>query len=352
MTALKGRAIEDFMKSGAGAIRAVLVYGPDAGLARERADLLARRIVADFKDPFNYIELSDADLKSEPGRLADEAAALSFAGGERVVRLRAGGEAAPQAVSTFLELLETGALKSNALVIVEGGDLGPRAGLRVLFEKAKTAVALPCYVDGPEAARALAVSMARTEDLKFDDDALDLVVQLLGEDRAMSRAEIGKLILFKGLKSQRAGAATITRADVRASLVDSAGDAVEDAGEAAADGAAATLSRALFRVAAAGGNPISLLRALQRQFQRLKDAQALMASGMSAGEAMKKLRPPVFFAEEKAFATRLRKWPVERLNEALELILEAEFEAKSTGAPQREIAERAALTLALMPKRN
>lgn len=352
MTALKGRAIEDFMRSGAGTVRAVLVYGPDQGLARERSDALARRIVPDFKDPFNYIELSDADLKSEPGRLADEAAALSFAGGERVVRYTAPGEGAPPAVALLIGLLDSGRLNANALVIVEGGDLGPRSALRQAFEKARRAVALPCYVDGPQAARALAVAMAREEDLKFDDDALDLIVTLIGEDRAMSRAELGKLILFKGLKSQRSGPGTITRADVRANLVDGAGDALDDIADAAADGAGAALSRALWRSAAAGASPISALRALWRSLARLKEAQGSIAAGSSPAEAMKKLRPPVFFGEERAFEARLRMWPPAHLDDALDLILSAEFDAKTTGAPQREIVERAALRVALMVQRN
>lgn len=351
MTALKGRAIDDFMRKGAGEIRAVLVYGPDQGLARERAEALAKRIVADFSDPFNYIELSDADLKTEPGRLADEAAALSFAGGERVVRYRASGEAAPAAVATLIELLDSARLKSNALVIVEAGELSPRSGLRVLFEKSKSAVALPCYVDGPRETRALAIEMAGAEGLKFDEDALDFLVSLLGEDRALSRSEIGKLVLYKGLKSQRSGPGTISRADIRASLVDSAGDATEEAAEAAADGAPASLARALYRSQAAGASPVTLLRALWRQFARLKEAQAHVAGGASPGEAMKKLRPPVFFAEERAFEDRLRKWPAAGIDRALDLLYAAELDAKTTGAPQREIAERAALSLSVMSRR-
>jgi DNA polymerase-3 subunit delta len=348
MTALKGRAIEDFMRKGAQGIRAVLVYGPDQGLARERAQALARRVVADFTDPFNYIELGEADLKSEPGRLADEAAALSFAGGERVVRYRASGEAAAPAVATLIELLDSGRLNSNALVIVEAGELSPRSGLRTLFEKSKSAAALPCYVDGPRETRSLAVAVAAEEALKFDADALDLLVSLLGEDRALARAELGKIVLYKGLKAQRSGPGTISRDDVRACLVDSAGDAADAAAEAAADGAAEALARALWRSAAAGASPIALLRTLWRAVSRLKEAGALVAAGASPAEAMKKLRPPVFFAEERAFAERMRRWSGPRLDAALDLICAAELDAKTTGAPQREIAERAAFAIAAL----
>lgn len=351
MSALKGKDLAAYLKRGAPGPGAVLLYGPDSGLVRERAETLAKKLVADFKDPFNYIELSDADLKAEPARLADEAAALSFAGGTRVVRLKTVGEAAAKAAGALLAGLDGGHLKANALVIIEAGDLAKSSALRKAFEKSKTAMALACYADGPAEVRALALDAARDEDLRFNDDGLDLLVSLLGEDRGVSRSEIDKLILFKGLKAQRSAPGTISLEDVKACLADGVGEALDEAAASAADGAAERLARTLWKSAAAGASPIGLVRALSRAFSRLREAQEFVAAGESPAGAMKRLRPPVFFAEERTFEARLRRWPLARLDAALDLLIEAEIEAKTTGAPQREIAERAALRLALMVRR-
>jgi DNA polymerase-3 subunit delta len=348
MTALKGRAILDFLKTPDAKIDAVLVYGPDLGLVRERGEMLARSVVADLKDPFNAIELTDADLKGEPARLADEAAQLSFLGGRRVIRVRSQGEGAADAARTLIAALDGGSLRANALVVIEAGDLAKTSKLRKAFEEATRAAALPCYVDGPAETRALAVSMAAAEDLKIEPEALDLIASLLGEDRGVTRSELEKLILFKGPKAVRAGAGEITADDVRACLSDGVGDAVEEAASAAADGRPDLAARALWKSSVAGASPISLLRALQRQFARLHAAQALVAEGHTPDGAMKRLRPPVFFAEERAFRARLMRWPSARLETALDLILETELSAKQTGAPQKELAERACLKLATM----
>ncbi len=351
MTALKGRAIKSFLDARDKQVAAVLVYGPDSGLARERALLIASRVVADLKDPFNALELSDAELKDEPGRLADEISALSFAGGERVIRLRTSGEAAVKAAEILLSGLDSGHLKPNGVVIIEAGELTPRSGLRKAFEKSKRGAALPCYADGPADVRAMAQEAARAEDIRFDPDALDLLAAVLGEDHGVSRAEIDKLILYKGPKSVRSGPASITLEDVRASLIDGLGDAMDDTAAAAADGAPARLSAALYKASAAGASPIGLLRALQRSFARLKAANDFIAAGESAASAMKKLRPPVFFAEERAFENRLYKWRGAKLDRALRMLIDAELDAKTSGAPQREIVERAALALAVMGSR-
>jgi len=317
MAALKGKAIKSFLAARDERIAVVLLYGPDSGLARERALLLAARVVADLKDPFNALELSDMELKEEPGRLADEIIALSFAGGERVIRLRTSGEAAVKAVQNLLDGLDSGHLKPNGMVIIEAGELTPRSGLRKAFEKAKCGVALPCYADGPADVRSLAQEAAAAEELRFDPDALDLVVAILGEDHGISRAEIDKLILYKGPSSVRKGPASISLEDVRASLVDGLGDAMDDTAGACADGAPDRLASALHKAATAGASPIGLLRAIQRQFARLKSANDHMAAGDSAASAMKKLRPPVFFAEQRAFENRLYKWRGPKVDQAL-----------------------------------
>lgn len=350
MTALKGRAIKAFLAKPDPDTPAILVYGPDAGLVRERAGLLARRIVEDLNDPFNAIELTDGDLRDEPGRLADELSALSFAGGERVVRLRTSGEASVKAAQTLIDGLDSDAVKPNGLVVIEAGDLGPRSGLRKLFEKAKRGAALPCYADGPADVRELAKDMARDEGLSVDEDALNLLVSMLGDDHGLTRSELDKLILFKGPKSARKGAGAVTVEDVRASLADGPGEALDEATAAALDGAPRALSVALYKAEAAGASPIGLLRGLQRQVARVRTAKAHMDGGDSPSAAMKKLRPPVFFAEQRSFEQRLGKWPSRRLALVARMLVETELEAKTTGAPQREIVERAALRIAVMAR--
>jgi DNA polymerase-3 subunit delta len=59
---LSGRKIQQFLESPAPAVRAVLLYGPDAGLVRERADGLVRGVAGDVGDPFRVAELSPDEV--------------------------------------------------------------------------------------------------------------------------------------------------------------------------------------------------------------------------------------------------------------------------------------------------
>ncbi|MEO1014543.1 MAG: DNA polymerase III subunit delta [Pseudomonadota bacterium] len=332
-------------------VGAALIYGPDSGLVRERATAISLKVTPDLKDPFNAIEFTDQDLKADPARLADEAAALSFSGGRRLIRLRTSGDAASGAAKRLIDGLDGGYLKANALVVIEAGDLAKSSKLRKMFETAKLAVAIPCYEDKPQDVAALAESMASEHGLSFEEDALGYAASLLGIDRGVSRAELEKLIAFVGPKGVARETDAITVDDVRACLVDTTTDAVDEVAGAALDGRQDKLSVALRRSAGAGASEIGLLRGLQRGVTRLSAAQDAIATGSSPRDAMKRLRPPVFFAEQNAFSARLRAWPKGKLAAAMDLLLDAEAAAKSTGAPQRAIAERAAMRVAHLARR-
>ncbi|MEM6414625.1 MAG: DNA polymerase III subunit delta [Pseudomonadota bacterium] len=353
MTALKGRAINAFLNKPDPSKEAVLLYGPDSGLVRERATLLAKNIVADLKDPFNYIELADADLKTDPTRLYDEATALSFSGGKRVIRLRTVGDGATSSAKSLINDLDNGIIKPNALILIEAGDLSKNSKLRKLFEGAEKATTIPCYEDGADDVRALAQQMAAHEGLHFTQDALDLTISLLGEDRGITRAELDKLILFAGPKETRPNdsKSEITIDTVSHCLVDTISDAMDSVANAATDGNLKELAINLYRSKTAGGSAIGLLRALQRSLARLQAAQQSISKGASPGDAMKRLRPPIFYKEQKAFANRLSRWPLSQLEHAHAILVETELKAKTTGAPQQEIIERAAFMIAKLGER-
>ena len=135
---LAGRAILDFLRRPDPAVRAILVYGPDAGLVRERGRILAQSVVADIADPFRVTEIEAKALADDPAQLADEAAALSLTGGRRVVRITG---AADRLSALFADFLAHS--PGEALVVVEAGDLPGRASLRKAFEAAPAAGARP-----------------------------------------------------------------------------------------------------------------------------------------------------------------------------------------------------------------
>jgi len=314
---------------------AVLVYGPDAGLVGERvAALLA--IESSSDDPFGGpVELTAAAVKSDPALLADEAAALSFGGGRHMVRLREASDAVADVLADFLNVAPAG-----GLVVAEAGDLSARSPLRKVFEAAKNAAATPCYADSEADIKRLIAEILAAHGIRMESDVADYLVQNLGSDRAVTRGEIEKLALFVGDSGR------VTVDDAAACIGDSAATSLDAVATATAGGDVDALDRSLSRALSEGVSAVGILRAVARHFMRLHQARGFVSSGKTADQAMDLLRPKVFFKHQGAFRRQIGLWSEARIAGALDILVEAEIDCKSTGMPEDIVCARALLRLA------
>lgn len=347
---IEPRAIAGFLKRPDPACRAVLVWGEDAGLVRERGEALARTVVPDLSDPFRVADLPGAALADDPARLADEAAAMSLTGGRRVVRVRHVTPALGKDLAdSFAAFLRHGSAAHRpedlALVIVEAGELDGRSGLRKLFETADNAAAIACYRDE---ARDLSTVIRETlaqHKVTASADALTWLAGRLGGDRAVTRSELEKLALYVGPGHEA------SLEDARTTVGDSADIGFDDLANATAGGDVAALVRVFDKLTAEGMPAVPILRAVQRHFTRLHYCAGLVASGQDPESAMMRLRPPVFWKEKDDFRAQLRRWPPERLSEALERLLDAEIACKTSGPVAETLAGQCLLEIAARPGR-
>ena len=316
-------------------LRAALMYGPDQGLVRERADRMARAIVEDLTDPFRVSDLSAANIKDNPARLLDEAAALSMTNGARIVRVRGANE---KQVSLFTALFET--KQSLSLVIAEAGELRPRSPLRILFEECDHAVAIGCYLDDTSGIDDLIRDLCQTHNLTITPDARRYLVDNLGSDRLVSRSELDKLVLYLGQSRQ------VTESDVSAVVGDNGAATMHGFAVAVADGDHCQVTRALARLSLQGVTSVQALRGALHHLHRLHLIAIRVASGESVARAVNSLRPPVHFTARSAVQRQALAWSDIKLRRAMSTLLDAEIDCKSRGNLSTVIANMAFLRVA------
>ncbi len=332
---VKPRDIQPLLKSVGKNVRAVLVFGRDEGLARERADLISKQIAPDLSDPFQVAKPALSDIKEHPSILLDELSAISMMGGRRLVRVDGAGVESTEAVKLAL----AGA-QGDGLLVVTAGDIKPTSSLRKTFEAAKNALAIPCYEDNSRDLMGLVHSVLADAGLTATQDAVAYLVDNLGSDRMVSRGELDKLVLYKGAEGGQ-----VTIADAEACVGDTAALGLNQIAEAVTAGDLKRLEKLLERARTAGENAIAILRTLQNRMMRIHLARGHMDQGMSAGEALGKLRPPVFYAERDRFQLELNRWQTRKVEQALDILMEAELDCKTTGNPADVICARALLRL-------
>jgi DNA polymerase-3 subunit delta len=327
---VKSGDAERFIEKPPRGLSAVLVFGPDQGLVRERAEKLVKSVVPDLNDAFRVTDLDDDVLLDDAARLFDEAAAIAMLGGRRVVRVRGAGNSLAKLFESFLD-----DHAGDALVVVESGDLAKGTGLRRVFEEDDKAYAVPCYADSPSDLFDVVRAALKAEALSIDPDAL--------ED-AVTRREIEKLVLYAR------GEKRVTLADVRAAMGDEVEARVEEACDAAAMGDLPRLDLALERLWLADTSPVAVVRMALGHFQRLALLKSYAGRGESADAAIRRLRPPVHFMRIASLKAELQKWSEGRIGEALELLFDTEALCKTTAVPAEAACARALFNVAAMAR--
>lgn len=326
---IDARQLEGFLAA-PGAAKAVLLYGEDAGLIRERALALVRAVAGGTDDPFRVVELGRDEVAAIPAEMAS----VPMTGGRRVVMARDVTDAALGAVKAALDG------KGDGFLVLEGPTLAARSKLRTLLEGAAKGAAIGCYALDNRALGQLIRGVLAEAQVRADADAVTWLTDNLGADQGVTRRELEKLVLYAGPGGQ------VDLEAARLCVGDLAGLSLEDALYAATSGDVAGTDRALELAMAEGSAPVGVLRGGLLHLQKLQRARAAVDGGLSAGEAAKGVRPPLFFRREPAFVQALGLWNAPALAQACERFWEAERACKRTGAADEVIARSAVLGLA------
>lgn len=330
MVAYKAASVSRFLRAPDPACRAMLVYGPDAGLVSERAAALADSLAKKLGPDTEFVRLDDRDYAEDPGRLEIECQTQSMFASGKVVRAKAGARMDAAALKAlFSEPV------ANPL-IVEAGNLRPDSALRKLFEKHAEAAALPCYADERGLSDLIDSELAKS-DLSIDRETKAYLMGRLGADQALSRGEVAKLALYAR------GSGQVTHDDVAAIVGDASEIALDNFVYAVSGGDAAAALRELNRLAASGTDRTVALGALSRHFTKLY----LVATHPGTLEdGAKRLRPPLHYKRRDVFLNHCSKWGVRRLASALPLIQEAVRRTRRTPDLGTAFGERLLVALA------
>lgn len=349
MAKLAPRQIEGFLAAPEPTVRAVLVYGADVGLVRERCKALLGAVVDDPTDPFQVTVLDAAELRADPPRLADEAAAQSLVGGRRVVHVRTADDSVALRFRDFLADPPV-APGDDTLIVADAGELTGRSALRRVFEAAKDAVAIACYHDDARSLPAVISDLLRAHGLTASAEAKAYLVGCLGGDRQLTHREIEKLALYVGAgRPDGADTRTPCVVDVSAAQAcvgDSAVISLDDLAYAVGDGDLPAVERAFTRGLQEGAPPIRALRAVARHFENMHLVAGFVAQGRPVDAAIKALKRPIFWRYTTRFRSQAGAWPAGMLGYAIGRLQDVEAACKRTGAPDVALAARAMLEIA------
>jgi DNA polymerase III subunit delta len=336
LVALRGKEIDTFLARPDPGRPIILLYGPDAGLVRERADALVSSAVEDPHDPFSLVKLDGDELSAEPSRLVDEALTVPLFGGRRAIRVRAGSRNFASGIDT----LATMALK-DCRIVIEAGDLRAESPLRKACERAKTAVAIGCYPDTERDLAKLIDDDLCIADLRLQADARATLMTLLGGDRQASRNELRKLTLFAN------GAGEVTLDHVMSVVADASELKLEPIVDGTFAGKAELVESEFAKALMAGTYPGVIISSAQRQAAWLHKSALAIAEGTPAATLLDSGYPRVHFSRKPMVETALRNFSAARLVSVIDQLATAALDMRKQPGLAAAIAQRALMSIAV-----
>jgi DNA polymerase III subunit delta len=340
MVALRGKDIDSFLARPDPGRPIILLYGPDAGLVRERAEALLKSAVDDPDDPFSLVKLDGDELAAEPSRLVDEALTVPLFGGRRAIRVRAGSRNFASGVDTLADM----SLK-DCRVVIEAGDLRAESPLRKACERAKAAVAIGCYPDGERDLAKLMDEELRTANLKMAADARGALMSLLGGDRQASRNELKKLMLLAH------GEGEVTLDHVMAVVADASEMKLDPIIDGAFAGKPELVESEFAKAMVAGTYPGLIIASAQRHAAWLHKSSLAVAEGTPASQLLDSGFPRLHFSRKPMAETALRNFSPARLAAIIDQLAVVALEMRKQTALAAAIAQRALLSIAVNARR-
>jgi DNA polymerase-3 subunit delta len=340
VVALRGKEIDAYLARPDSGRPIILLYGPDAGLVRERADALLASAVDDPNDPFSMVRLDGDELSAEPSRLVDEALTVPLFGGRRAIRVRAGSRNFASGVDTLAET----SLR-DCRIVIEAGDLRPESPLRKACERAKTAVAIGCYPDGERDLAKLIDDELRLANLRMAGDARAALMALLGGDRQASRNELRKLTLFAR------GEGEVTLDHVMAVVADASEMKLDPIVDGAFAGRPDLVESEFAKAMVAGTYPGVIISAAQRQAAWLHKSALAVAEGTPVSTLLDGGFPRLHFSRKPMTETALRNFSAAKLVAIIEQLATAALDMRKQTSLAAAIAQRTLLSIAANARR-
>ena len=259
------------------------------------------------------VELTGAELRRDPVKLADEARSVSLFGDRRIIHVRATGDDAFEAVDTLVASPVEG-----WPVLIVATSATDKSRIAKLLENRTDAMVGMFHPPDMKSVAGAVRDMADAAGVNLTGDLAERIARSTALDTRMARSEIEKIALYLDASPQARRTADAEVLDEICAV--SEDDSLMPVVNAVLGGDVRKLSSELARMREVGLNPVGLLLAFERRATQLAQLAGRMGdrSDINAFMEQETAARRVFFRDRPDLTQQLRRWRGPRLARLLE----------------------------------
>ncbi len=316
-----------------------LVYGPNEGLVRNIIQSLSQ--IYQNNESADAVTIDAKTLDEEPNKLNDEIQTISMFSNKKIILV----DTIKDKHSKIIEDLQNIEFQ-NAILILKSDNLTKSSKLRKLFDASKNIFSIPCYEDDTRSIMNLIQNFVENYGIKLDREIKNYLVQFLSNDRSLNQNELEKIYLYQKNRKE-----DLSLEEVKLILNDSTSTNLNKVNESIMYGKTKTASKIINKVFSEGINSIAIIRSLTNYMLRMQQTKIEIKKQKSFNEAIKVLKPPLFWKDKDNFQNHCQAWPLKDIESNLNLLLNAEYECKSESILSTMICEKYVLNIAHQGKK-
>jgi len=316
---------------------ALLIYGSDENERLSTTTQLKQLLGLSSKS-LNTLILTKEDLKKTPFLATDEANTPSLIGERRFLFVPEDTPFSVEALVHFIQEKQT-----DALLIIQGGNLTKSNALRLEAEKNPRILAIACYQPSDADIQRYILDYIQTHHKKISPTNLNVLCKKISYNQDIIYNELDKLFLYLGDKTE------ISNEDIHACLSDNAEASLDDFCVDLADGQAEKAQIMLTRYLDSEESETTLLWAVRDYFERL--LRIVSDSSEPLAQIVKKNLRPAKFRLEAPLMRQARYWNQKSLQTVLNRLLQLEAQTRDITYVKNTLILNTFLRLGLFAKK-
>ena len=316
----------------------VLLYGPNEGLIRENY----LKIKKNFDNgTLEEVRFSGKLISDQPENIIDELQTVSMFSEKKIITIE---EPLDKNVSLFEKLFVS--IPPQILIIILAGSLTKTSKIRKLFEKSNLFLSCANYEDDLKSKSQVIQKLEKVIQKSLNKDIKNYLIENLSTDRMVSKNEIDKIILFYTDNKEQPKLEKI-----KLIVNDNSDLALNQISKLTFSGYPSKISNFLSKVFSEGISPVAVIRVLLNYVLRIQSTQIQLKKTINFDNAIKELKPPVFWKDKEVFESHCKKWPINETVSNVNLLTSAELNCKIDYNLANIICERAILNIAYRGKK-
>ena len=305
-----------------------LIYGPNEGLIRENINAIFKNFTGEIE--CEKVNINGKQLDESISLLNDEISTISLFSEKKFIVLESVKERHATIIEDALELDF-----KDTCMIVKQDNLTKSSKIRKLFETSKIHFSLACYDDDKKVLSSLLEKFQKEHSIKFDSDVKSFLLNNLSNDRMVIKNELEKILLSLSKDDQ-----IVDIEKLKYILHDSAHTDLQQINNSILFGDIEKGSKSLEKLFNLGTNPIAILKSFNNFIIRIRLTQVELRKGKQFDEAIKVLRPPVFWKEKSDFKRHCLMWPSNVIENIINEVLSSEIKCMTNNLIAKEQCEK------------